>query len=48
MGEKRGVCDGEGDALVENVLSDQNKVVSLFQFIQELNKLKQKMKEYKY
>ncbi|MGN1250376.1 MAG: AAA domain-containing protein [Candidatus Spyradocola sp.] len=28
---------------MENVLSDQNKVVSLFQFIQELNKLKQKM-----
>ncbi|MGN1027449.1 MAG: hypothetical protein ACI4P4_13730 [Faecousia sp.] len=35
---------------VENVLTDQNKVISLFQFIQELNKLKQKailnVKEY--
>ena len=27
---------------VENALSDQAKVISLFQFIQELNKLKQK------
>lgn len=27
---------------VENTLSDQAKVISLFQFIQELNKLKQK------
>ena len=28
---------------VENALSDQAKVISLFQFIQELNKLKQKV-----